>query len=112
MAAAALEPRAAVNWQLAPKNTLSLGYGMHHQTQPLPVFLFRTQLPDGSSVETNNNLGFTRSQHLILGYDFKPASDWRSSPCVKPHSSGVYLWTPNFPRGFSAPCSSRSDGSV
>lgn len=73
----ALEPRAAVNWQLAPKNTLSLGYGMHHQHQPLPVFLFRKQLPDGSSVETNSDLDFTRSQHLVLGYDFKPGANWR-----------------------------------
>ncbi|MBK8555801.1 MAG: TonB-dependent receptor [Lewinellaceae bacterium] len=72
-----LEPRAAFNWQFAPQNAISLGYGMHHQTQPLPVFLFREQLPNGSTVATNENLGFTQSQHLILGYNFKPSSDWR-----------------------------------
>lgn len=72
-----VEPRAAINWQLAPKNTLSLGYGMHHQNQPLPVFLFREQFPDGSTEASNRGLGFTRSQHLILGYDFKPGANWR-----------------------------------
>lgn len=87
----ALEPRAAVNWQLAPKNTLSLGYGMHHQTQPLPVFLFREQLPDGSSVETNKDLDFTRSQHLVLGYDFKPGANWR----VK--AEAYYQWLNDVP---------------
>lgn len=73
----AVEPRAAVNWHFRPKQTLSLGYGLHHQTQPLPVFLFREQRPDGSSVETNRDLGFTRSQHFVLGYDVKPAAHWR-----------------------------------
>ncbi|MBL7810101.1 MAG: carboxypeptidase-like regulatory domain-containing protein, partial [Saprospiraceae bacterium] len=73
----ALEPRVAINWQFAPKSTLNIGYGMHHQTQPLPVFLFRERLPDGSAVETNKDLGFTRSQHFVVGWDFKPATSWR-----------------------------------
>ncbi len=73
----ALEPRAAVNWQFTDKNKLSLGYGMHHQNQPLPIFLYREQLPDGSSTASNKGLGFTNSQHLILGYDFKPRPNWR-----------------------------------
>ncbi len=87
----ALEPRAALNWQLAPKNTLSLGYGMHHQNQPLPVFLYREQLPDGSTVASNKGLGFTRSQHLILGYDFKPGANWR----VK--TEAYYQWLSDVP---------------
>lgn len=72
-----LEPRAAINWQFAPKHKLSLGYGMHNQIQPLPVFFFRQQLPDGTTRPSNTNLDFTRSQHFVLGYDFKPAADWR-----------------------------------
>ncbi len=73
----AVEPRAALNWQFAPQHTFNIGYGLHHQTQPLPVFLFRERQPDGSSVATNTDLGFTRNRHLVLGYDFKPAPDWR-----------------------------------
>ncbi len=73
----ALEPRVAVNWQLAPKSTLNIGYGLHNQTQPLPVFLFRERQGDGSAVETNADLGFTRSQHFVLGWDYKPAASWR-----------------------------------
>lgn len=87
----ALEPRGAVNWQFAPKNTLSLGYGMHHQNQPLPVFLFREQQPDGTSVPTNSDLGFTRSQHLVLGYDLKPGANWR----VK--AEAYYQWLDDVP---------------
>jgi hypothetical protein len=50
---------------------------MHNQTQALPVFLFQTQLSDGSSVPSNAALGFTQNQHVVLGYDFKPAPNWR-----------------------------------
>jgi len=73
----AIEPRVALNWQFAPKSTLNLGYGLHNQTQPLPVFLFRERQSDGTPVETNNDLGFTRSQHFVLGWDYKPAASWR-----------------------------------
>jgi hypothetical protein len=73
----AAEPRAALNYKVSPRGSLNVGYGMHHQTQPLPVFLFRERQPDGSTAATNDNLGFTRSQHFVLGYDYKPATDWR-----------------------------------
>ena len=86
-----MEPRAAINWQFAEKQKLNFGYGMHHQTQPLPVFLFRERQPDGSFLETNNDLGFTRSQHLVLGYDFKPSADWRLK------AETYYQWLSNVP---------------
>jgi CarboxypepD_reg-like domain/TonB-dependent Receptor Plug Domain len=73
----AVEPRVALNWQVAPRSRINLGYGLHHQAQPLPVFLYRKRLADGTTVPTNNNLKFTRNQHFVLGYDFKPATDWR-----------------------------------
>lgn len=87
----AIEPRAALNWQVAPKHKLNLGYGLHNQTQPLPIFFFREQLPDGSTRPSNTDLGFTRSQHLVLGYDFKPAQDWR----VKAET--YYQWIADVP---------------
>ena len=73
---AALEPRAAINWQVGQKNELSFGYGIHNQTTPFPVFFFQEQLEDGTSVPTNNQLRFTRSQHLVLSYALWPARDW------------------------------------
>jgi hypothetical protein len=73
----AVEPRVALNWQVSPKSSVNLGYGMHHQTQPLPVFLFRERQGDGTFIETNTDLDFTRSQHFVLGWDFKPAASWR-----------------------------------
>jgi hypothetical protein len=34
-------------------------------------------LADGSTRNSNDQLKFTQNQHLVLGYDFKPAQDWR-----------------------------------
>jgi len=86
-----LEPRAALNWKFAPRQTLNLGYGMHHQMQPLPVFFFRERQADGTYRNNNESLDFTRNQHLVLGYDFKPAPNWR----VKAET--YYQWLSNVP---------------
>ncbi len=72
-----LEPRAAINYKVAPKHSLSLGYGIHHQNVPLPI-LFLNEEVNGESVQTNRNLDFARSEHYVLGYDVKLAKNWRA----------------------------------
>lgn len=74
---AALEPRLALSWQLAPSQTLTLGYGLHNQTQPLPVFFFREESSPGVFVPSNEDLDFTRANHFVLAYDQKLGTDWR-----------------------------------
>ena len=73
----ALEPRLAVNGQLGPKHRINFGYGLHHQTQPLPVFFFEEEVDDGVYERTNEDLGFTRSHHFVAGYEWRPAPSWR-----------------------------------
>ena len=73
-----LEPRLAINYQLAPRHRLTLGYGLHHQTQPLPIQLALGEDEQGNEGETNKNLKFSRSNHFVLGYDYKIAPSWRS----------------------------------
>ena len=74
----AVEPRLALNWSFRPNQSLSLGYGLHHQMQPLPVFFFEEETSPGVYERTNENLGFTRSNHFVLGYDWRPAQEWRT----------------------------------
>ncbi len=71
-----LEPRAAINWKLAPKHSLSLGYGLHNQLVPFPV-LFLNEDINGVPVQTNRNLDFVQSNHFVLGYDVRLANSWR-----------------------------------
>jgi hypothetical protein len=72
-----LEPRAGLKYQLSEKQALSLGYGYHSQMQPLSVYFYRSQLPDGTYEESNQELAFTNSQHFVLGYDVLPLDEWR-----------------------------------
>lgn len=71
------EPRAAVSWQLKPNQRLSLAYGLHSQTQPLPVYFYREPVDNGIFEATNEDLKFTQSQHLVLGYDLRLGTQWR-----------------------------------
>ncbi len=60
----ALEPRLSLNYQLNASNRLSMAYGLHSQMQ-LPQIYF--SLINGEN--TNINLGFTQSHHIIAGYE-------------------------------------------
>ncbi len=66
-----IEPRAGIRWIINDKHTLGAGYGLHSQMIPLPVYFFRTYDENGSYSLTNRNLGFSKSNHLVLSYDFR-----------------------------------------
>ncbi|MEL7222107.1 MAG: TonB-dependent receptor, partial [Bacteroidota bacterium] len=73
----AIEPRLALNWDFASQQRLSLGYGLHSQSQPIPILLATGFDGQGNTTRPNEELDFTRSHHLVLGYDYKFAPDWR-----------------------------------
>ncbi len=65
---AALEPRVAMRYSMGNAGTLTAGYGLHSQMQPL--YQYFAQLPqDPKGLLQNYNLGFTRSHHLVTGYE-------------------------------------------
>jgi len=72
-----VEPRLGLKYDINSKSSLTLGYGLHSQMQPINVYFLQTQLADGSYVYTNKNLDFTRSHHFVMGYDLQPIKDWR-----------------------------------
>jgi len=72
-----IEPRLGLKFQLSEKQSLNFGYGLHSQMQPTDVYFFRTLAADGTYVQSNKDLDFTRSQHYVLAYDVLPFSDWR-----------------------------------
>lgn len=73
----AIGPRIGLKYQINTKHTVSVGYGMHSQMQPVDVYFYRSRLSDGSYELSNKNLGFTTSQHFVVGYDVLPIKDWR-----------------------------------
>lgn len=72
----ALEPRLAINYDVHEKSSLNIGYGLHSQLQPLPVLFYLSPTVDGQFLALNENLGFTKAHHLVLGYTYRPAKDW------------------------------------
>lgn len=72
----AIEPRAALSYVINAKNSISFGYGMHHQSVPVPI-LFLNENVDGSLIQTNRNLDLVESQHYVLGYDVRLSKKWR-----------------------------------
>lgn len=63
----AIEPRLGASWKLTEKDQLSLGYGLHSQMQPIELYFIQT-MTDGMISEPNRSLDFSKSHHLVLGY--------------------------------------------
>ncbi len=64
-----IEPRWNLKYQFKKNQSLSLGAGMHSQTQPLEVYFYETSNGTGGVELTNKNLDFVKSLHGVLGYD-------------------------------------------
>ncbi|MBL0175889.1 MAG: TonB-dependent receptor plug domain-containing protein [Ignavibacteria bacterium] len=71
-----VEPRLGLKWDWTPASSLTFAYGLHSQMQPINVYYLQTQHADASYSSTNANLGFTKSHHLVLGYELLPFADW------------------------------------
>jgi hypothetical protein len=73
----AVEPRLGLVYAVNNKSSFNFGYGLHSQMQPINVYFLQTTSVDGNKVYNNKNLDFTKSHHVVLGYNIQPASDWR-----------------------------------
>lgn len=69
-----IEPRTGISWNINRNNRLSMGFGMHSQIQPLNVYFIEKE-ENGIKYYPNKNLGYTRSNHFVLGYDHKFSSN-------------------------------------
>lgn len=72
----ALEPRGSVRWGIRPGQSLSLGYGLHSQTQN-PAVLFASRPTGDVTGPSNRRLGFTRAHHTVLAYDCRLSDNLR-----------------------------------
>jgi hypothetical protein len=65
----AIEPRAGLSYKLTDSKTLSFGYGLHSQMQPFVEYIFHFNTPSGQRLQLNHDMGFTKSEHFVLGYN-------------------------------------------
>ena len=72
-----LEPRLGLSYKYSDNQTFNAGFGIHAQTQSLPVYFVQTANPDRSKYwRTCENLDFTKSRHFIVGYGNKFMKSW------------------------------------
>jgi CarboxypepD_reg-like domain len=62
------EPRLGLKYQLKEGQYISIGYGLHSQLQPVPTY-YNVDTSKTLGTSTNANMGFTRSNHFVVGYD-------------------------------------------
>lgn len=68
---AALEPRAAIKWELAPRHSISAGFGLHSRLESPSVYLYNELQTDGTYKFPNKNLDLSKSAHYVVGYGFR-----------------------------------------
>ncbi len=73
----AIEPRLGLVHQLSRKKKISFGAGMHSQMQSLQVYFLKTVV-NGQVYYTNRDLGFTKSMHTVVAYDYNISKTWRT----------------------------------
>ena len=73
---AAVEPRAALKYTINERQSLSIGYGLHSQLQPLGVYF----IEDADGAQPNRSLKPTKAQHLVLSFDQSLPGNWHLKP--------------------------------
>lgn len=84
----AVEPRVGLNYEISKKQRLSVGYGMHSQMAPVELYFEQIEQPDGTLTTPKRDVGFARSQHVILGY----LQRFKHGIQLKTEIYGQYLW--------------------
>jgi hypothetical protein len=63
------DPRLSFKWQIDGRQSVSLGTGIFSQLPEQMFYYVETELPDGSIVRTNKDMGYMKSFHMVAGYD-------------------------------------------
>ncbi|HYG40105.1 MAG TPA: TonB-dependent receptor [Cytophagales bacterium] len=66
---AVVEPRVGIQYDLTDNQKISLGYGLHSQSQLITTYLYEVEGVNGLKSQPNKDLGFTRAHHFVIGYD-------------------------------------------
>lgn len=65
-----IEPRASLKYDLGDKQSISIGYGLHSQQQPIGLYFAQNISKDEKTFYPNRNLKFTNAHHLVLSYNY------------------------------------------
>ena len=72
-----LEPRLSLEYNLNPKHRISLAWGIHTRPEHASFYFTEHTTDEQERISPNRNIGFMRSGHTVLGYDWTINADWR-----------------------------------
>jgi hypothetical protein len=70
-----LDPRIGLRYVTGVNSAITLAYGGHSQIQSLMTYFHET-LESGEYTQTNRELGFTKSHHLVAGWE-QSVNQWK-----------------------------------
>ncbi len=73
--ASAIEPRIGLTYQLSRNKKLNFGSGLHSQIQNLQMYFLQTHIGN-TTYYTNKSLGYSKSLHSVVGYEYKISRNW------------------------------------
>jgi len=65
-----IEPRVGLKWSFFSRHSLNLGFGLHGQLLPRMFYIVENEAFPGMIDPFNKNLGFSKSLHLVFGYNY------------------------------------------
>ncbi len=71
------EPRLGIRWDLNKQHRINFGAGLHSKIEPISIYLAERELSDGNIVRPNEDLKITKAAHVVLGYNWNFARDFR-----------------------------------
>lgn len=65
-----IEPRLGLDWQFAPKQSFSFGFGLHSKVESIATYYATVANESTGELTTpNKDLGLSKSMHFVLGYN-------------------------------------------
>lgn len=80
-----IEPRASLRWRATEKSAFAVAYGLYSRMEKMDVYFVKTK---GTTESANKKLGFTKSHHLMLTYDYKISDDMHLK--IEPYVQFLY----------------------
>ena len=70
-----VEPRFGFKWRFSPNQSLNAGFGLHSRLETLPMYAASFERADGSTIQPNRDLDFSKAWHFVTGCTFFLSSD-------------------------------------
>jgi len=80
-----VEPRASLRWQASNKSAFAVAYGLYSRMEKMDVYFVKTK---ATGETANKSLGFSKSHHLMLTYDYKISDDMHLK--IEPFAQFLY----------------------